>query len=231
MITKNTKKTFAVDTSKRTIVQWVEGLVVLFAGLTIAHLGVSLFLVSNLGTDTFTILVQGVANLTPLTIGTCHVITLVLLMLVMVLTTKNYIKPGTVVCAFCGGWIIDFFLWILNGRISLASPMWVRVLVMVLGCIILSFGMSMVIESNSGTGPNDLIAIILTDKLKRKWSRIQFRYVRMTCDVLFTFIGYKLGGVFGVGTVTAAILIGPIVQLFLPVSRRMIHTVFPRLDE
>ena len=224
------KNTFAVDTSKRTALQWVEGLIVLFIGLTIAHLGVSMFVVSKLGTDTFTILIQGIANLTPLSIGTCHVIALVLLMVFMALTTKYYIKPGTVVCAFCGGWIIDFFLWILEGRISVSSPMWLRVLVMVLGLIILSFGMSLVIESNSGTGPNDLIAIILTDKLKRKWSKVQFRYVRVGCDVLFTGIGYLLGGVFGVGTVVAAVLIGPTVQFFLPISRRIIHKVFPGLD-
>ncbi len=230
MKTKNTNNTFAVDTSERTVKQWVEGLIILLIGLIIAHLGVSMFLVSNLGTDTFTILIQGVANLTTLTIGTCHVIALVLLMLIMALTTKYYIKPGTIVCAFCGGWIIDFFLWLFQGRISVASPMWVRVLVMVLGCIILSFGMSVVIESNSGTGPNDLIAIILTDKLKNKWSKVQFRTVRVTCDVIFTIIGYLLGGVFGIGTVAAAILIGPTVQLFLPVSRRIIHILFPRLD-
>ena len=28
----------------------------------------------------------------------------------MLLTIKGYVKPDTVVCAFCGGWIIDFFV-------------------------------------------------------------------------------------------------------------------------
>ena len=220
---------FAVDTSKRSIAQWAQGLFTLFIGLTIAHLGVSMFLISNLGTDTFTILIQGISKLIGLTIGTCHVIALVILMAVMLLTTKCYIKPGTVVCAFLGGWIIDFFLWLFNGNISAASPMWIRILVMVAGCIILSLGMSLVIESNSGTGPNDLIAIILTDKLSNRWKRIQFRWVRVSCDVLFTAIGYLLGGVFGVGTIVAALLVGPCVQFFLPISRKCIHTILPRL--
>lgn len=59
-------------------------------------------------------------------------------MIIMLLTTKGYVKPGTVVCAFCGGWIIDFFLWLFKGSVTAASPMWLRLLVMLAGCIILS---------------------------------------------------------------------------------------------
>ena len=215
-------ETFAVDTSKRTIKQWALGLIVLLIGLTIAHLGVTLFLLSELGADTFTIFVQGVANTIGLSIGTWHVIMCILLMVVMALTTKGYVKPGTVVCAFCGGWIIDFFMWIFGDAITLQSPMAVRIVVMLLGCVILAFGMSIVIKSNSGTGPNDLIAIILTDKLNIKW-KVQFRWVRIACDLILVATGFALGGVLGVGTIAAMILTGPVVQFFLPVSEKLIQ--------
>ena len=215
-------ETFAVDTSKRTIKQWALGLIVLLIGLTIAHLGVTLFLLSELGADTFTIFVQGVANTIGLSIGTWHVIMCILLMVVMALTTKGYVKPGTVVCAFCGGWIIDFFMWIFGDAITLQSPMAVRIVVMLLGCVILAFGMSIVIKSNSGTGPNDLIAIILTDKLNIKW-KVQFRWVRIACDLILVATGFALGGVLGVGTIAAMFLTGPVVQFFLPVSEKLIQ--------
>lgn len=221
-------QTFAQDTSTRSKKEWAQGLLVLFIGLTIAHLGVSLFVLSELGSDTFTILVQGVANSVGLTIGTCHVIALIGLMVVMLLTTKNFVKPGTVVCAFCGGWIIDFFMWLLGGLVNGDSAMVVRLVAVVLGCVILGLGMSVVIQSNSGTGPNDLIAIILTDKLQA-WRPVQFKVVRVICDVVFASVGYMLGGVFGIGTVVAALVIGPIVQFFLPRSQRVIHAVFPTL--
>lgn len=216
---------FAADTSQRTVKEWAAGLIILFAGLTIAHLGVALFVISNLGTDTFTILIQGISQTAGLSIGTCHVITLILLMIVMLVTTKGYIKPGSVVCAFCGGWIIDFFLWIFGDRISF-TPFWLRFVVMCLGCVILSMGMSIVIESNSGTGPNDLIAIILTDKLQPVM-HVQFRWVRIACDVLFIVAGVLLGGTLGIGTVAAAFLIGPLVQLFLPGSRKIVERLMP----
>ena len=149
------KETFAVDTRNRSITQWGKGLLALFAGLTIAHLGVSLFLVSELGSDAFTVMIQGIAKTAGLSIGTVHVCALIILMIVMAITTKGYVKPGTVVCAFCGGWIIDLFLWMIGDSVSSASPMWMRIVVMLAGCVILSFGMSIVIASNSGTGPND----------------------------------------------------------------------------
>ena len=63
-----------------------------------------------MGTDTFTVLIQGLSLCTGLTVGTVHVIVLCLLMVVMLLTTKGYVKPGTVVCAFCGGPIELIFL-------------------------------------------------------------------------------------------------------------------------
>ena len=220
---------FAVDTSKRTPWQWAQGLFVLFVGLTIAHLGVTLFLITELGTDTFTIFVQGLSKVFGISIGTCHVALCIILMLIMLFTTKGYVKPGTVVCAFCGGWIIDFFNWCLGSLVSGASPMPLRILVMLLGCVILSFGMSIVIKSNSGTGPNDLVAIILTDKIAEHHT-VTFRWVRIACDVVFVVVGTLLGGTLGIGTVVAALLTGPVVQFFLPKSEKLIGWCFPKWE-
>lgn len=212
--------TFQADTKKRTLRQWVVGLAVLLAGLVVAHFGVTLFLLSNLGSDPFTVFVQGISSLTGLGIGTCHVGMLILLLIIMLIFTRGYVKPGSFVCAFCGGWIIDFFLWIFSGKIGEESPLWLRILCMVAGCIILAFGMSIVIASRSGTGPNDLVAMILSDKVGAR-IHLQFRWVRLLCDAVFAGLGWALGGVIGAGTVVAVLLTGPVVQLFLPLSSRI----------
>ena len=212
---------FAADTSRRSVRQWALGLLILLIGLTIAHFGVTLFLLSDLGSDTFTVLVQGLADVIGISIGTCHVIVLVILVVLMLIFTRGYVKPGTVVCAVCGGWIIDFFLWAFGDSVGSASPLWLRVILMCVGCIVLAFGMSVVIQSRSGTGPNDLIAIIASDTLGKKL-HLQFRWVRLLCDVIFVAVGWALGGVVGAGTIVAAFLTGPVVQFFLPISDRII---------
>lgn len=203
---------FASDTSGRNLKEWIRALLVLLAGLTIAHLGVTLFLLPGLGTDTFTVFIQGLSRRVGVTVGTMHVIVLVLIMVTMLLTTKGYIKPGSVVCAFCGGPIIDLFTYLLQGLINENIPFWARMISVLAGCVVLSLGMSVVINSNAGTGPNDLVAIVLSDKLPK----IQFRWVRVGCDVFFVALGWILGGTVGVGTIVAVFLTGPLVQFWLP---------------
>ncbi|MDN0068577.1 YczE/YyaS/YitT family protein [Collinsella ihumii] len=212
---------FASDTSARSAQDWAKALVILLIGLTVAHLGVTLFLQSSLGTDTFTVFIQGLSRVFGLTVGTVHVIVLCILMAVMLLTTKGYVKPGTVVCAFCGGPIIDAFTWLLQGAINEMSPMALRVASMLVGCVVLSLGMSIVINSNAGTGPNDLVAIILSDKLPK----IEFRWVRVACDLFFVAAGFVLGGTVGAGTIVAVLLTGPLVQFWLPKTASPIRAI------
>lgn len=218
---KKNKEQFASDTSKRSAKDWAKALIILLVGLTIAHLGVTLFLLSELGTDTFTVFIQGLARTVRLTVGTVHVIILCILMVIMVLTTKGYVKPGTVVCAFCGGPIIDFFSWMFQGYINADAAMIVRGISMVAGCVILSAGMSIVINSNAGTGPNDLVAIILSDKI----AKVQFRWVRVGCDLFFVILGFILGGTVGVGTIVAVCLTGPLVQFWLPKTKKVVQGI------
>lgn len=218
--TETKKQRFASDTSGRRAGDWAKALLVLLAGLAIAHLGVTLFLLSELGTDTFTVFIQGLSRTVHLSVGTVHVVVLCLLMALMAAATKGYIKPGTVVCAFCGGPIIDLFTWMLGGAVNAQSPLAVRVVSMVAGCVILAAGMSVVINSNAGTGPNDLIAIILSDRVN-----VQFRWVRVCCDLFFVVLGFLLGGTVGAGTLVAVCLTGPLVQFWLPRSEKLVRAI------
>lgn len=218
MIQNKNGEQFASDTSGRSTGDWAKALAILLVGLIIAHLGVTLFLLSDLGTDTFTVFVQGLAKRVGISVGMMQMTVVCILMVVMLLTTKGYVKPGTVVCALCGGPIIDFFMWILGGYINGDSVMAVRMISVVAGCVVLSLGMSVVINSNAGTGPNDLVAIILTDKIRS----IEFRWVRMACDVFFVALGFLLGGTVGPGTLAAVFLTGPLVQFWLPKTKKAI---------
>ncbi len=209
---------FQHHAGKRTPAEWVFRLVLMLIGLTIAHLGVTLFLLPALGSDPFTTFVQGLAGVFGVSVGTAHVAMLLALMTLMLLTTRGYVLPGTVVCSFCGGPIIDLFSWLLRGWIYPAGPMWLRLASMLAGVVVLAAGMSLVIKSDAGTGANDLVAVILTDKLKR----FQFRWVRVACDVFFAASGFFLGGVLGVGTLAAALLIGPAAQFFFPSMERFV---------
>lgn len=220
----NQEEQFAYDTSNRSMGTWGKALIILLIGLAIAHLGVTLFLLSDLGTDTFTVFAQGLARKVGWRVGMMQMTTVCVLMVMMLLTTKGYVKPGTVVCAVCGGPIIDFFTMLLGNGINADSSMVIRVLSVVAGCVILSLGMSIVINSNAGTGPNDLVAIILSDKINQV-KKVEFRWVRMGCDLVFVVLGFLLGGTVGVGTIVAVFLTGPLVQFWLPKTKKIIRGI------
>ena len=198
-------------------------LAILFVGLTVAHLGVTLFLLADMGADPFNVLIQGLRLLLEkagpaLTHGTVHMGVCFLIILILLIVDRSYIKAGTVVCMFCGGPIIDVFTWLLRpvGVGTAALP--VKVLVLAAGCVILAFGMTIVIRSEAGTGPNDLVAVVISDK-----SGLRFGAVRIGADVLFVLAGALLGGKFGVGTVICAFLVGPAAELCMPVSAALVR--------
>jgi len=203
--------------SNRTFSEYIKRLLILILGLTIAHLGVTLFLLSNLGSDPFNVLIQGIANILPLSHGTCHQILCFLILGVLLFVARSYIKAGTFICMFFGGPIIDFFSWLLGGLIHDGSSIIVRFISLILGCFILAFGMTIVIKSDAGTGPNDLVGVVISDKLHKP-----FGIIRVIVDFSFVIIGVLPGGIFGIGTIVCAFLIGPIADRFLPVSEKLV---------
>ena len=199
---------------KKTVKEIVLRVVILFIGLTIAHLGVTLFLLANLGTDPFNVLIQGLhrlINSARITHGTVHISICFLIILILLFVDRSYIGIGTVICMFCGGPIIDFFTLLLGPLFAGDVSLVLRIAVNCLGCVILAFGMTIVIKSEAGTGPNDLVAVVISDKLKKP-----FGIVRVIVDLLFTGIGFALGGTVGIGTIICAFCVGPVANFFFP---------------
>ena len=196
---------------------WLPRVILLLVGLTIAHLGVTFFLLANLGSDPFNVMIQGLQRLVPsLTHGTVHIAVSLVIILVLLVVDRSYVRIGTFLCMVLGGPIIDLFSLILGDAVNEASPMAVRIIAVILGCGILAFGMTIVIKSQAGTGPNDLVAVVLSDKTKWK-----FGPVRVGVDVLFALVGFLLGGTVGVGTLICMAVVGPVAQVFMPFSEKI----------
>lgn len=194
--------------------------ILLLSGLAIAHLGVTLFLESRLGADPFNVLIQGLYCGLPwpgwMTHGRVHLLVSLLIMGVLLAAARGFVRIGTVLCMALGGPIIDLWTLILNPFFPEGQAMAWRLLALVAGCLILSFGMTVVIRSELGAGPNDLVAVSISEL----WHK-PFGPVRVAVDVCFALTGWLLGGVAGLGTVVCAFLVGPSAQLFLPISGRL----------
>lgn len=210
---------------KRTMKETLLRVLILLAGLTIAHLGVTLFLLADLGADPFNVLVQGIFRTAreavgweALTHGYTHIAICFLIIVVLLFVDRSYIKIGTLLCMVCGGPIIDFFTYFLGFLFAAERPLWFKLPILAAGCVILAFGMTIVIKSDAGTGPNDLVALVISDK-----SSFKFSIVRVIVDVCFVAVGFLLGGAFGIGTLVCACLVGPVAGFFLPRSEKLVN--------
>ena len=202
--------------------KFIARLIILFAGLVTAHLGVTLFLLSDMGADPFNVLIQGLhilaGRLSPqITHGMIHIAVSFIIIIVLLLTDKSYIRAGTVVCMAAGGPIIDIFSALLAPMEISSRPLPVKIAVLVLGCVILAFGMTIVIRSEAGTGPNDLVAVVISDKTGKR-----FGIIRVITDCVFVVSGAVPGGKFGIGTIICAFLVGPVADFFMPVSQKLV---------
>jgi len=204
--------------------------IILFIGLAIAHLGVSLFLLADLGADPFNVLIQGLyktissnINISILTHGRVHMVICFIIIIVLLVIDKSYIRIGTLICMFCGGPIIDFYNMFLEPLFRDGMALWVKIIFNILGCVILAYGMTIVIKSEAGTGPNDLVAVVIADKSKKK-----FGIVRVIVDIIFAGTGFLLGGTVGIGTVICAAVVGPVAGLFMPFNERLIKKIISK---
>ena len=191
----------------------------------------TLFLIADLGADPFNVLIQGILRVEQriigsefITHGRIHMMVSFLIILVLLLTDKSYVRIGTLICMFLGGPIIDDFNFILNPILVPILNMPVRLVLNVIGCGILAYGMTIVIKSEAGTGPNDLVAVVISDKIRKK-----FAPVRVGVDLLFALSGFLLGGTVGIGTLICAFVVGPVAGYFLPYNERLIKNLIKRL--
>lgn len=205
---------------KQRLRTWGVRVALLLVGLCIAHLGVTLFLQTELGADPFNVFVQGLFRVLPwpgvMTHGRVHLLVSLVILVSLLKADRHYVGVGTVLCMALGGPIIDVYTAWLSPVLHGGLPLPVRLGMLVAGCGILAFGMTIVIRSQAGTGPNDLVAVVLSDKLQKP-----FGPVRVAVDCAFAGTGWALGGVLGLGTVVCAVLVGPTAQLCFPVSERL----------
>lgn len=204
--------------------------IILMIGLTIAHLGVTLFILADLGSDPFNVLVQGIfrtvssiLNWSFITHGRVHIVICFIIILALLVVDKSYVKIGTILCMIFGGPIIDIFTVVLAPIFAITDSLIFKIVMLALGCVILAYGMTIVIKSDAGTGPNDLVAVVISDKTKKKFS-----IVRIIVDVSFVVIGFVLGGSLGIGTIICAFCVGPVAGHFLPINEKIVNGVLKK---
>ncbi len=182
-------------------------LVRLMIGLVIFGCGDALLILADLGNSPWTVLAGGMAKQTGIEIGLC---TIIISGVVLLLWIPLRERPGlgTVMNAIVIGLAIDATLAVF----SPPSALIVRIALVLLGIALVGVGSGLYINAALGRGPRDGLMTALHLRTGRP-----IALVRTVIEVTALAIGIALGGVFGVGTIAFAVLIGPAVHLALRV--------------
>ncbi len=175
--------------------------------------GIATYYACGLGSDPFSVFVEGEHALTGLSYGQITTVNNMVLLGLMLAFGRKYINIGTVITTFTTGPLIDLFReTILNTFALNTAPIYTKGLFLLCGCIVFSFGVGAYISVSLGIGPIEFISLYLVDKFQCK-----LKYVRIALDALFVVAGYFMGGIVGVGTLLGILATGPIVELTIKI--------------
>lgn len=195
----------------------ITKIIFLIVGLIHIGIGSSFFILSNIGSDPFNVFMQGISNHTILTIGMANSMVSLIWFVIIFFVSRKYIRLGTIFAVLILGPMTDLAIFIFSPIINNELPLSMRIVTMLIGCNIIALGVAIVFNVNLGMVPNDIMSILIAEKTK-----FQFRWVRITYDVLIVVIGSLMEGVFGIGTIVCAVLTGPLIQFFMPISKKYI---------
>ena len=177
----------------------------LLVGLVLFGVGIAMMLKSGLGLPPWDVLHQGLTEEFGLTVGIWSII-ISFVVLVLWLPLRERYGIGTVLNAIIIGVVIDL------GVLVIPEPdnVWWDLLLMAGGISVIGLASGMYIGANLGPGPRDGLMTAISRR------GLSIRVTRWGLEIVVLITGILLGGTFGVGTIGFALLIGPIVQYFLP---------------
>lgn len=190
-------------------------------GLILCGVGVSMFLYSGMGVDPASVFELGIAKVCGISYGTSSALINVVILLIVFFIDKSYINISSLIAIFGIGYTADFVRKILSILIQGEPNLILKLVLILIGLFIMSCGIATYIKAELGVGAIDLISEIISRK-----SKVQYRVVKVIGDVAFVVIGFLLGGTVGVGTVVAAFLTGPTVQLVRPGIEKVLNAFF-----
>lgn len=182
------------------------------------NLGIAFYYQCLLGTDPFSVFVDGEHSIMNLTYGQVTNINNVFLFAFMLICGRNKIHVGTLFCTIFSGMLIDLFNLIIN---KLFPPTSVagQAALLTAGLVIFAVGVALYIIADLGIGAVEYMAILVSEKTK-----INLRWIRIAQDVIFMLIGVLLGwlagrqifgDLIGIGTIVGAFGTGVIMKWFM----------------
>ena len=184
----------------------------ILVGLVMFGVGIGALFLADLGVGPWDVLHDALAGLIDRQPGTV-IIGLGFVLLVLVVALRQPIGPATVANILIIGSTVNALMAVLEPPSSVA----VRGLLMVTAPILVAFGSMLYLGAGLGVGVRDGLMTALVD------TGLSVRAARTCIEITVLVGGGALGGSYGVGTLSFALLVGPLLQVF----RRRVWAGYP----
>ena len=173
-------------------------------GFLLFGLSIDVIVQANLGLDSWDVLQMALTYHLPMTLGEAN-IAIAFLVVVIDIILKEPLGWGTLAnVIFIGVWVD-----VLRSYVpEVPHLILIQIAYLLLGTLIMGFATAIYVGVNAGAGPRDSLMLAVS-----RIGKTSLRAARTSIEVTVVALGWLLGGPAWVGTLIAAIAIGPAVQL------------------
>ncbi len=183
---------------------YIRKLIKVFLGIILYALGVVITIEARIGFSPWEVFHAGLANVLNLQIGTISIgVGLILITITTIFGEK--IGMATVLNIIFVGLTVNL---ILNAEIIPTSKSFsFSIIQMTVGLFIMVFATYLYLSTGLGAGPRDAFMVLINRR-----TGIKVGIVRSLIEITVTILGALMGGLFGWGTIMAAVIIGIALQ-------------------
>lgn len=203
-------------------------LMMTISGVVICGFSVGMFQYSTLGMDPFQVFAHGIWNQIQyladgqgihllqefgvdwaiISYGVVYMILNLVLLIADFILDRKKIGIATFINLFLVGYIVDFSYGIWHRMLPHPS-LAVRFLFLIAAIVIMCLSSALYFTSDLGVSTYDTIALALSEQ--HHWD---FKFVRITSDLICVAIGFFFGIMPGIGTIITAFFMGPLISFF-----------------
>ena len=197
------------------MIEWIKNInwkdvIVMCIGNIILGLGIAIFKFSGLGNDPFSGMVMALSDRAGIEYAVFLIMINTIVFIVEFILGRKLIGLGTFVNALLLGYVVTFFYNLIVSAAGEPGQLLQRILIVCIGVIVTSFGVSMYQLPKQGVAPYDSMSLIMTERLKK----IPYFWNRVVTDAFCALMCWLAGGIVGLGTLVSAFGLGPFVQFF-----------------
>ena len=205
-----------MKTSKTSVKGYLKRFVMLTAGLLIAAYGICMTVNSQLGISPWDVFAQGLAfKLSDITGNTYTLGTLTRwigwVVLVLAIVLKEKIGFGTIYDILIVGSFMNFYTD--NNLVPSPESFALRLVLLVAGFVVWSFGVYFYLAAELGAGPRDSLMAALAKR------NVPVNIAKNAIEAVVFVIGWICGGTVGVGTVIAVFIMGYLLKFWFAVFK------------